>query len=30
MTATVSDGGSHGIPWTRAKEINAELVRSLA
>ena len=24
------DGGSHGIPWTRAEEINAELVRFLA
>jgi non-heme chloroperoxidase len=24
------NGGSHGIPWTRAEEINAELVRFLA
>jgi len=24
------DGGSHGIPWTRAEEINAELVKFLA
>jgi pimeloyl-ACP methyl ester carboxylesterase len=24
------DGGSHGIPWTRADEINAELVKFLA
>jgi pimeloyl-ACP methyl ester carboxylesterase len=23
-------GGSHGIPWTRAEEINAELVPFLA
>jgi hypothetical protein len=23
-------GGSHGIPWTRADEINAELVKFLA
>jgi pimeloyl-ACP methyl ester carboxylesterase len=23
-------GGSHGMPWTRAAEINAELVRFLA
>src|SRR6267154_188915 len=24
------NGGSHGIPWTRAEEVNAELVRFLA
>jgi pimeloyl-ACP methyl ester carboxylesterase len=23
-------GGSHGLPWTHAEEINAELVRFLA
>ena len=24
------NGGSHGLPWTHAEEINAELVRFLA